>query len=342
MNLKPPAPQRSTGRIWLVAILATLLLHLLVFMGVIITRPFTPAPLAAQEPDPIQLVFTDPVPPQPKSQEPTQFTELPPDRADQAPEHPDFLSNVDSRARDEVPGGADALPHSEGESEFPHVEMLPGAPQPKDPAAEQGDAEEASKPVPEPAPEEKQTSEDDKKTVAPGGTFETPLESSDKPKTPPPPAPDPLAGLLRKKGGAETQNPTKFQRPEGIYDIIQEALRNTNGNADLFGGVSMNTTAWDFAPWLQRFMREFVRDWNAPTAYYMGIIWGKHEIQLEIGRDGSLMRMDVLSQEGHESLIQASELSFETIAPFEPLPRDFPEPTLILNITLTYPRIRHR
>jgi hypothetical protein len=35
---------------------------------------------------------------------PQTFTELPPDRADKAPEHADFLSNVTSRARDRAPG----------------------------------------------------------------------------------------------------------------------------------------------------------------------------------------------------------------------------------------------
>ena len=331
-------PDRTGSRTWLLALVLTLLLHALVLVVVLLTRPFSPTPVAAQEPDPIQLVFVDP--PQPnQAKEPTFFTELPQDRADQPPKNPDFLSNVDSRARDEVPGGTDALPHSEGRSEAPHLEMIPGAPEPPTPEPDQGQAETspaaAGKPVPETA-----DAKPEEETPALGGTFVTPVEKQEREKTPPTPPPDPLASLLRKKGG--TQAPDRFQRPEGLHDLIQEALRNNQGNAELFGGISMNTTAWNYAPWLMRFIREFHRDWNAPYAYYIGIVYGWHVLQLEISQDGTLLRMDLLEQEGHNSLVQASELSFRTVAPFEPLPSGFPEKTLVLNIRLNYPRIQQR
>src|SRR5262249_46248126 len=58
-----------------------------------------------------------------KSEKPQVFTELPPDRADAAPKHADFLSNVTSRARDRVPGGDDALPRMNGEVDAPMVKL---------------------------------------------------------------------------------------------------------------------------------------------------------------------------------------------------------------------------
>ena len=60
------------------------------------------------------------------SEQPTFFSELQEDRADIAPERADFLSNVDSRARDRIEGGMDTdLPRLQGESEAPHVAMQP-------------------------------------------------------------------------------------------------------------------------------------------------------------------------------------------------------------------------
>jgi hypothetical protein len=82
-------------------------------------------PEAAPEPErpPIEVVLRGTEP-----RQPTFFTELPEDRAEPPPESPDFLSNVDSRARDEVSGGEDRLPQSEGEAEAPQVELVQSQP----------------------------------------------------------------------------------------------------------------------------------------------------------------------------------------------------------------------
>ena len=48
----------------------------------------------------------------------------------------------------------------------------------------------------------------------------------------------------------------------------------------------------------------------------------------------------LLDQQGHPSLIRAAESALRSMAPIEPLPTDFPEPTLILRIRMIYPRIR--
>ena len=134
--------------------------------------------------------------------------------------------------------------------------------------------------------------------------------------------------------------PQLVRPQQGMQDIFQEEMHNPGGNAALFGDVSLNTLEWAYAPWLQRFRRDFVRNWVAPYAYYLGLINGWTLVELEIAQDGHLLRLDVLGEQGHESLGRQSVASFKATAPFRPLPKDFPEATLILRIKLIYPPLR--
>jgi len=94
-------------------------------LGLLPDRPY-----AAPEPerDAIEVVL--------QAKDPTFFTQLPEDRADEPPENPDFLSNVDSRARDDEPDGDRSLPRSDGESDAPQVEMVQAEARPPDEAPE--------------------------------------------------------------------------------------------------------------------------------------------------------------------------------------------------------------
>lgn len=336
--------RQSESRIWLWAFLITLFLHGLVVGLVLMLRPFEPTLAEAREPEPLELVFQQPAAPETEDatrEEPSTFTELPEDRADQPPENPDLLSNVDSRARDRAEGGQTSdMPRLEGESEAPHVGMTPatqGAPQASTEVPEEGDPESMA--------------EQDERAPAPGG--ELPLPSSDveesgsaeqelfrsgqeegqlegRRETPR----DPRDELLRNQGVAIPQ----LQRPDkGMQDIFQEEMYNPGGNSALFGDVSLNTLAWPYAPWLQRFRRDFVRNWVAPYAYYLGLIHGWTMVEIEIEPSGRMIRLDVLGEEGHKSLGQQSVASFKATAPFRPLPPNFPEATLILRIKLIYP-----
>jgi hypothetical protein len=130
----------------------------------------------------------------------------------------------------------------------------------------------------------------------------------------------------------------------GNSDIPQPEMDNPSGNAGLTGDVSLNTTAWDWAPWIQRFGRRLMRAWYAPPAYYMGVLkeGGWTIVELEITHTGEVLRMDVLEEQGHPSLIRAATSALRTISPMEPLPADFPEKTLILRVRMVYPKIRPR
>ena len=116
-------------------------------------------------------------------------------------------------------------------------------------------------------------------------------------------------------------------------------MDNPQGNTGLTGDVSLSTTEWEWAPWIQRFSRKLMRVWFAPPAYYMGVLkeGGWALIDVEISRSGKLLRLELLDQQGHPSLSRAAQGALRAMAPIEPLPADFPEPTLILRIRMTYP-----
>lgn len=353
MSIRPAneRTRRNTGsteaKIWLWAFLLTLFLHALFLSLVVVLRPFDAKPVQAKEPEPIRLVFRQDAAPataQSERDKPKTFSELPPDRQDKAPEQADLLSNVNSRARDQVPDGEKgALPRMTGESEIPQVAMRPspigGATAATQEANGKGDSQaksEEDRHTPSvggeqelPASLDRQNGKDDREASLQGN----PEGELERRKT----ASDPKQDLLRNQGRAVPQ----LVRPDkGMQDIFQEEMHNPGGNTALFGDISLNTLEWPWAPWLQRFRRDFVRNWVAPYAYYLGLIDGYTVVELEVAPDGRMLRLDVLDEKGHESLGQNSVAAFKATAPFRPLPPGFPEPTLVLRIKLIYPPLR--
>ena len=122
----------------------------------------------------------------------------------------------------------------------------------------------------------------------------------------------------------------------------QPQMDNPEGRAALTGDVSLNTTAWEYAPWLERFGRRLMHSWFAPEAYYLGVLkeGGWAVIEVEITPSGQLLRLDLLEQQGHPSLIRAATSAIRGMAPMERLPADFPEKTLVLRIRMIYPKFR--
>jgi len=230
------------------------------------------------------------------------FSELPPDRADAAPKEPDFLSNVTSRARDRIPGGDTDLPGMQGEGRDPTVKLAPGKSPSQSPAASQPQA------------------------TDPAGLRAAP----------------PRVAAPQKPGSeslVRVPDDAVIRGSAGNSAGDQPEMAHPAGNAALLGDVSLNTTAWDYAPWLQRFGSQLRERWFPPPAYAMGILkeggWGLFEV--EISRSGKLLRLEQLDQQGHPSLARAAEIALHSMAPIEPLPADFPEPTLILRIRMIYP-----
>jgi outer membrane biosynthesis protein TonB len=119
----------------------------------------------------------------------------------------------------------------------------------------------------------------------------------------------------------------------------QREMAHPGGNASILGDLSLNTIAWDYAPWLQRFCMQLRERWFPPPAYTLGILkeGGWALIEVEISRSGKLLRLDLLDEQGHPSLNRAAQGALRSMVPIEPLPADFPEPTLILRIRMIYP-----
>jgi len=273
--------------------------------------------------EPIQLVFAKPGPQAPKSDKsdkPHIFSELPPDRKDEAPKHADFLSNVTSRARDNAPGGNTDMPRMQGESETPTVKLQ----------SDGGSSPPATAPP------------------APHATPPTPLSAaSPQPKDQTKALAGATAATTSPTPSPPTRPGTYVTRPElggsGSEDINQPEMANPEGNAGLTGDVSLNTVAWDYAPWLQRFGRQLMHKWIPPPAYSIGLLkeGGWAVIEIEISHSGEMLRLQVLEEQGHPLLSRAAQSALRSMA-IERLPPDFPEPTLILRIRMIYPKIPSR
>jgi outer membrane biosynthesis protein TonB len=208
---------------------------------------------------------------------------------------------VTSRARDRIPGGDTDLPAMQGEGDAPTVKLAPGKDASRSPA---GALPQSSEPVG--------------------------LRAADSRVALQKPASDPLVrvpdvDVLRGSAGSSGNEQPEMAHPAG--------------NATDLGDVSLNTIAWDYAPWLQRFGSTLRERWFPPPAYLMGILkeGGWALIEVEISRSGKLLRLELLDQQGHPSLTRAAESALRAMAPIEPLPADFPEPTLILRIRMIYP-----
>lgn len=340
----------TRARVWWAAFLLAVLFHAAVILLASLGRLFASHAEIRAHPQPIELVFAaaQAAPPGP-ADEPSFFSELPPDRADESPDRPEFLSNVNSQARDLIPGGEETLSRLSGLSEAPHVRIDPGAdasarmdgmirPEPAKDASADSPHESASthrdrqpEPVvtgPGARPATVDPPEDltDRPALSPQETSSATSPRLLDPRVPVPPSPrSPLDPSLRPG-----------------TDFHQVEMHRPGGNAALSGVVSLNTVAWAWAPWLQEFSRNLERRWLAPVAYYMGIVDGWTEIELEVARDGALKRLVVLEANGHDSLRQTSVAVLEAMAPYRSLPEDFPEKSLILRIKLVYPSLRSR
>ncbi|MBU1699339.1 MAG: hypothetical protein KJ970_05740 [Candidatus Eisenbacteria bacterium] len=343
-----PGPQtpilgqhRSRRGVWIFAFILTLMLHFGVLLAAQFLHLVEPALAQKEAPEPIQVVFApepDPQPPTPE--EPTFFTELPPDRADDPPERADYLSNVTSRTRDDLPGGeAGALPRQEGYSDAPQIRM--------DQGTAQGMTAETERPEDATAPEAVKPEE---KPEDKGAEPEVTAENIESPEIKETPEPSETGSSFLIPKGAGLEHPMKSfleqglasdsaQRriqPLGMSDIAQEAMSSPGGNTDLSGIISLNTTEWAYGYWMQQFRRKVIQKWIAPLGYHLGLIHGYTDCELEIALTGELLRCDVIAADGHQALREASVDALRKAAPYDPLPSHFPEKTLILQIRMSY------
>lgn len=343
--------RRESHQAWTIAVLATLLTHLVILLAVDRLGVFDP-PDVPPRPEPIDLVFRSPEPAPAvdpsKEDEPTEFSELPEDRQDVAPEDPDFLSNVDSRARDRAVADEETdLPRMEGQSEAPHVALAETA----EPASPSPAGDEGTQSEPSTAEAGGQEASEDLQAASPetrlreGVALQELLSDRDQSRAGEVGAAEP--NRSGRPGSGDTDAIRTARGDEARYslrangaDFFQEEMANPGGNVSLFGDISLNTLNWDFAPWIQRFIRDYHRNWFPPYAYLaLGLISGYQLVDLEVAPDGRLLKLDVVEEEGHEALKESTLSTFRAFTPYPPLPSDFPEPTLKLRVKVIYPRL---
>ncbi len=124
------------------------------------------------------------------------------------------------------------------------------------------------------------------------------------------------------------QPESALQRP--IYD-------NRLTRAPELGSFSMNTYAWDYAPYLLWLKRRIEQNIYPPPAFTrMGMISGQTQLRFRIYPDGRLEALEVLQTAGHKSLMETSVKAVELSIPLKPLPADFPEPYLEITALFEY------
>lgn len=101
---------------------------------------------------------------------------------------------------------------------------------------------------------------------------------------------------------------------------------NTASRAPALGSFSLNTYAWEYAPYLLWLKNQIQRNIHPPPAFtHMGIISGRTLLRFRILKDGTLQGLELLGYEGHKSLMETSVRAVQLAAPYRALPANFPE-----------------
>jgi hypothetical protein len=151
-----------------------------------------------------------------------------------------------------------------------------------------------------------------------------------------PPLPEEMGDLgeaFQRSKFLDRMSPTReLSLPELSPDFRSESSARAS-----VGGISINTTAWDFAPYLLDLKQRVKQHWIPPLAFTaLGAIHGFTKINFRIYPDGRLEALAVVETNGHESLHRSSLNAIKGAAPFRPLPKDFPEEYLEITFGFYY------
>jgi len=107
-------------------------------------------------------------------------------------------------------------------------------------------------------------------------------------------------------------------------------------SAEDLGGLSFNTYAWEYGPYLLDLKRRIEKNIFPPPIYTRMGIGGSNVIRFRILPNGELVGPDLIDSQGEKSLIGTSENAIKYSAPFKPLPDDFPENYLEVTARFEY------
>jgi hypothetical protein len=116
---------------------------------------------------------------------------------------------------------------------------------------------------------------------------------------------------------------TSSGAPLPVPEVDQRLTRAQGGSA-----FTLNTTAWDFAPYMQRLKARIERHISPPAAFYYGTAAWVSRVRFRIAPDGRLLDVRLIDHRGVENLQYVALDAIQGAADYEPLPPDFPEPVL--------------
>ncbi|HET9581493.1 MAG TPA: hypothetical protein VFP76_01610 [Gemmatimonadota bacterium] len=135
----------------------------------------------------------------------------------------------------------------------------------------------------------------------------------------------PSGGPLR-PGIASALRPGSAPAPGDRLPAPETDQRRTAARAG--ATYSLNTTAWEYGPYMERLKRRIEEHIFPPPAFYYGMAAWVTRVRFRIAPDGRLEGLEMLDHEGVRNLQYVAISAVEGAADFEPLPPGFPEPYL--------------
>lgn len=245
-------------------------------------------------------IFASDPAPVPERREPLTFHFIDPqDAPEETPQEPTpFVSTADNRAAQ--PDAPSDLPQGaafqSGETPIPTVPRQPGLPDPGSQPASMSETQRRATQRPAEPRETDPSGAADQRLALPRNPIE--LEPG-RPSDP----------------GTDTRLPAPR--------VDQRLARAAAGST-----FSLNTTAWDYAPYMARLKRKIEEHIFPPPAFYYGSAAWISRVRFRIAPDGRLIAMVLLDHRGVENLQYVATAAIEGAADYEPLPPGFPEPYL--------------
>jgi len=293
-----------------IALVISLLLHAVLLAPVwerLGLLPGEAAPVAVEREEPLEFRFVDPQPP----------SEEPPD------EPTPNVSTADARAAQ--PEAPETLP--EGDAFSPGRAPVQTTPRPSgQPSAEASPGAAPSSGTPDPT-EPSETERREAESAEP--TEEGRLASGDR------------LAIPRNPVGFDAPPAPRRAPPGAGAELPEPRLDARLTRAAAGSEFSLNTTEWDWAPYIQRLKEAIERNIHPPEAFYYGAAAWATRVRFRIGPNGQLLALQRLDHRGVPNLEYVSTDAIRATADFEPLPPDFPAPYLEITGSFyfnTFPR----
>jgi outer membrane biosynthesis protein TonB len=151
-----------------------------------------------------------------------------------------------------------------------------------------------------------------------------------------PPLPEEQAGLTEALQRSKFTSEVSPRREPSLPDETPDFREEGSASASI-GGISLSTTAWDFAPYLLDLKRRIKQKWIPPMAFTaLGAVHGYTWVKFRIYPDGHMESLSITETEGHDSLHRSSSNAVKGAAPFRELPKDFPDDFLEIEFGFYY------